>query len=94
MGSTYSEGERRREGRDTTTLKPALDLTFPQVLQKLLKFWYQNDDKVLIFSYSIPLLRILNSLFKTTEYNVSYLDGSMSLEDRGFPPRLKRNIYS
>lgn len=83
MGSTYSE----------IKSQPALYLTSPQVLQKLLKFWYQNDDKVLIFSYSIPLLKILNSLFKTTEYNVSYLDGSMSLEDREFPWPPEKNKY-
>ncbi|KAI5849440.1 DNA excision repair protein [Morchella snyderi] len=52
------------------------------VLRKLLKFWRGNQDKVLIFSYSIPLLKILFKLFETTEYNVSYLDGSMPLEDR------------
>lgn len=38
----------------------------------------------MIFSYSIPLLKILFKLFETTEYNVSYLDGSMPLEDRMF----------
>ncbi|CAZ86010.1 unnamed protein product [Tuber melanosporum] len=52
------------------------------VLQKLLKFWHQNDDKVLIFSYSLQLLRILHKLFQSTEYNVCYFDGSMSLDDR------------
>ncbi|RPB16008.1 hypothetical protein P167DRAFT_542279 [Morchella conica CCBAS932] len=52
------------------------------VLRKLLKFWHDNEDKVLIFSYSISLLKILFTLFQTTEYNVSYLDGSMALEDR------------
>lgn len=56
-----------------------------QVLRKLLKFWHNNEDKVLIFSYSISLLKILFTLFQTTEYNVSYLDGSMPLEDRRFP---------
>jgi SNF2 family DNA or RNA helicase len=55
-----------------------------QVLRKLLKFWHDNEDKVLIFSYSISLLKILFTLFQTTEYNVSYLDGSMPLEDRRF----------
>ncbi|CUS09126.1 unnamed protein product [Tuber aestivum] len=52
------------------------------VLQKLLKFWHQSDDKVLIFSYSLQLLRILHRLFQSTEYNVCYFDGSMSLDDR------------
>lgn len=53
-----------------------------QVLQKLLRFWHQNDDKVLIFSYSLQLLRILHKLFQSTEYNVCYFDGSMSLDER------------
>ncbi|KAI5810410.1 P-loop containing nucleoside triphosphate hydrolase protein [Pyronema omphalodes] len=52
------------------------------VLQRLLQFWYQNGDKVLIFSYSLHLLHILHQLFKKTEYNLCYLDGTMSLADR------------
>ncbi|KAL7273356.1 hypothetical protein RUND412_003791 [Rhizina undulata] len=52
------------------------------VLQKLLRFWYQSGDKVLIFSYSIALLQILDKLFHGTEYNVCYFDGSMSLDQR------------
>jgi len=54
-----------------------------RVLKKLLKLWHSNDDKVLVFSHSVRLLRMLNMLFKaTTTYNVSYLDGSMSYADR------------
>jgi hypothetical protein len=52
------------------------------VLQKLLLFWHQNGDKVLIFSYSLNLLNILKVLFTQTAYNVKYLDGGMSLPDR------------
>ncbi|KAF8473482.1 P-loop containing nucleoside triphosphate hydrolase protein [Kalaharituber pfeilii] len=52
------------------------------ILQKLLNFWHTNGDKVLIFSYSIKLLDILRCLFTNTSYNVEYLDGKMSLEDR------------
>jgi SNF2 family DNA or RNA helicase len=52
------------------------------VLQRLLSFWFQNGDKVLIFSYSLNLLHILHALFRKTEYNVCYLDGQMSLADR------------
>ena len=52
------------------------------VLQRLLQFWHQNGDKVLIFSYSLHLLHILRSLFRRTEYNVCYLDGQMPLADR------------
>lgn len=54
-----------------------------KVLRKLLKFWHSNGDKVLVFSHSVRLLRMLQMLFKsTTSYNVSYLDGSMNYEDR------------
>ncbi|KAI9789025.1 MAG: hypothetical protein M1833_002777 [Piccolia ochrophora] len=53
-----------------------------RVLKKLLKFWHNNGDKVLVFSHSKRLLRMLQSLFNHTSYNVSYLDGEMSYEDR------------
>ncbi|KAF3921596.1 hypothetical protein AA313_de0205783 [Arthrobotrys entomopaga] len=55
-----------------------------QVLQKLLAFWKENDDnsKVLIFSESKKLLKMLYMLLNNTHYNICYLDGEMSLEDR------------
>ncbi|CDM33509.1 hypothetical protein DTO013E5_7372 [Penicillium roqueforti] len=53
-----------------------------KVLRKLLKWWHSNGDKVLIFSHSVRLLKMLQMLFHHTSYNVSYLDGSMSLPDR------------
>ncbi|KAI1425728.1 P-loop containing nucleoside triphosphate hydrolase protein [Xylaria sp. FL1777] len=53
-----------------------------KVLKKLLEFWHKNGDKVLVFSHSVRLLNILQQLFNKTLYNVSYLDGSMSYEDR------------
>ena len=53
-----------------------------RVLKKLLRFWHSNGDKVLVFSHSVRLLKMLQSLFTHTSYNVSYLDGSMKLEDR------------
>jgi superfamily II DNA/RNA helicase len=53
-----------------------------RVLKKLLKFWFDNGDKVLVFSHSVRLLKMLQMLFNHTSYNVSYLDGSMSYEDR------------
>ena len=53
-----------------------------RILKKLLKFWHAAGDKVLVFSHSVRLLRMLQMLFTQTSYNVSYLDGSMSLEDR------------
>ena len=53
-----------------------------KVLKRLLKFWHSNGDKVLVFSHSVRLLRILQHLFTNTSYSVSYLDGSLSYEAR------------
>jgi SNF2 family DNA or RNA helicase len=53
-----------------------------KILRKLLRFWRENGDKVLVFSHSVRLLRILQHLFHNTSYNVSFLDGSLSYEDR------------
>ncbi|PNH44962.1 hypothetical protein VD0004_g2817 [Verticillium dahliae] len=53
-----------------------------KVLKKLLKFWHENGDKVLVFSHSVRLLRILQHLFSNTSYNVTYLDGSLSYVER------------
>ncbi|KAF9880730.1 SNF2 super family protein [Colletotrichum karsti] len=53
-----------------------------KVLKKLLKFWHGNGDKVLVFSHSVRLLRILQHLFHNTSYSVTYLDGSLTYEDR------------
>ncbi|KAM7223412.1 switch 2 [Rhypophila decipiens] len=53
-----------------------------KVLKKLLRFWHENGDKVLVFSHSVRLLRILQHLFHNTSYNVSFLDGSLSYVDR------------
>lgn len=53
-----------------------------KVLKKLLKWWHANGDKVLVFSHSVRLLKMLQMLFNHTSYNVSYLDGTMSYEDR------------
>ncbi|KAB8342992.1 hypothetical protein FH972_022586 [Carpinus fangiana] len=54
-----------------------------KILKKLLRFWHDSGDKVLVFSHSVRLLRMLQTLFNaTTSYNVSYLDGQMSLHDR------------
>ncbi|KAK0720783.1 P-loop containing nucleoside triphosphate hydrolase protein [Lasiosphaeris hirsuta] len=52
------------------------------VLRKLLRFWHESGDKVLVFSHSVRLLRILQHLFQSTSYNVSFLDGRDSYEDR------------
>jgi DNA excision repair protein ERCC-6-like 2 len=54
-----------------------------KVLRKLLKFWFdEGNNKVLVFSHSVRLLRMLQNLFISTSYNVSYLDGSMKYEER------------
>lgn len=55
-----------------------------KVLRRMLDFWHSNGDKVLIFSHSVRLLRLLKGLFDVdgTKYNFSYLDGSMKYEDR------------
>ncbi|EPE05459.1 dna excision repair protein [Ophiostoma piceae UAMH 11346] len=53
-----------------------------KVLRKLLRFWHENGDKVLVFSHNVRLLRILQHLFHNTSYSVSYLDGSLSYEER------------
>jgi SNF2 family DNA or RNA helicase len=55
-----------------------------KVLKKLLDFWNTNGDKVLVFSHSVKLLRLLKALFDLdgTQYNFSYLDGGMPLEAR------------
>ncbi|KAH7325884.1 SNF2 superfamily RAD26-like protein [Stachybotrys elegans] len=53
-----------------------------KVLKKLLKFWHSNGDKVLVFSHSVRLLRILQHLFTNTSYTISYLDGSLTYEQR------------
>lgn len=53
-----------------------------RILNKLLNFWHANGDKVLVFSHSVRLLKLLQMMFQKTSYNVSYLDGSMKYEDR------------
>ncbi|PYH92470.1 hypothetical protein BO71DRAFT_357335 [Aspergillus ellipticus CBS 707.79] len=53
-----------------------------KVLRQLLKWWHANGDKVLVFSHSVRLLKMLQMLFHYTSYNVSYLDGSMSYDER------------
>ncbi|KAF9732716.1 hypothetical protein PMIN06_002832 [Paraphaeosphaeria minitans] len=55
-----------------------------KVLKRLLDYWHSYGDKVLVFSHSVRLLRLMKTLFDLdgTKYNFSYLDGSMSYEDR------------
>jgi DNA excision repair protein ERCC-6-like 2 len=54
-----------------------------RVLQKLLKFWHdEGGNKVLVFSHSVRLLKMLQRLFINTSYNVKYLDGSIDYDER------------
>ena len=54
-----------------------------RVLKRLLTFWHdQGRNKVLIFSHSVRLLKMLQNLFISTKFNVKYLDGSMAYEER------------
>jgi SNF2 family DNA or RNA helicase len=58
-----------------------------RILKKLLKLWHENGDKVLIFSYSVRLLNMLDMLFKmTTTYNVSSLSGKTPNDERQVSP--------
>lgn len=52
------------------------------MLKDFLKFWHANGDKALIFSHSVRLLKMLRQLLQNTSYNVSFLSGEMSYEDR------------
>ncbi|KAI1389993.1 P-loop containing nucleoside triphosphate hydrolase protein [Hypoxylon trugodes] len=53
-----------------------------KVLKKLLIFWHANGDKVLVFSHSVRLLKMLQHLFNNTNYSFSYLDGTLNYDDR------------
>jgi hypothetical protein len=54
-----------------------------KILRRLLEFWSSNGDKVLVFSHSVRLLKMLQMLFATTtSYSISYLDGSLTYEER------------
>ncbi|KAK2625161.1 hypothetical protein QTJ16_005530 [Diplocarpon rosae] len=52
------------------------------ILKKLLKYWHEQGDKVLIFSHSVRLLELLRYLFNNTAYSVSFLSGSMPNDQR------------
>ncbi|KAK9459004.1 P-loop containing nucleoside triphosphate hydrolase protein [Lipomyces oligophaga] len=53
------------------------------ILQSLLAFWKQKNDKVLIFSHSTRMLMIIESLMSySANYVYSRLDGSQSYEER------------
>ncbi|KAJ5041164.1 uncharacterized protein L3040_005715 [Drepanopeziza brunnea f. sp. 'multigermtubi'] len=53
------------------------------ILKKLLKHWHEQGDKVLIFSHSVKLLRMLQHLFNNTAYSVSFLNVRILDIDKG-----------
>jgi DNA excision repair protein ERCC-6-like 2 len=61
---------------------PKVDLIDSQVLEKLLQHWFREGSKVLIFSYSVRLLKMLDYLMMQKSYSYTNLDGSMDLEER------------
>lgn len=47
-----------------------------RILKKLLKFWHEEgSNKVLVFSHSVRLLKMLQMLFTSTSFTTAYLDG-------------------
>jgi DNA excision repair protein ERCC-6-like 2 len=53
-----------------------------KVLDKLLQHWYREGSKVLIFSYSVRLLKMLDHLMVRKGYMFCTLEGSMDLPER------------
>ena len=53
-----------------------------QVLEKLLQHWFREGSKVLIFSYSVRLLKMLDYLMIRNSYTYASLHGAMDLEER------------
>jgi SNF2 family DNA or RNA helicase len=56
-----------------------------KVLEKLLHHWHREESKVLIFSYSVRLLKMLDCLMLRKSYTYANLDGSMDLDQRTHP---------
>jgi len=61
---------------------PISSLLTIQVLEKLLQHWFREGSKVLIFSYSVRLLKMLDYLMVQHSYSYATLHGAMSLEER------------
>ncbi|GAA5964461.1 hypothetical protein JCM21900_002382 [Sporobolomyces salmonicolor] len=53
-----------------------------KVLCELLDLWYQNGDKVLIFTMSLKVIALLKDLMEVTRYNYLVLDGSTPQHER------------
>jgi len=53
-----------------------------KVLEKLLQHWYREGSKVLIFSYSVRLLKMLDFLMVQKGYFYEILEGSMDTDER------------
>src|SRR5271154_2921770 len=60
-------------------------IDYCQVLQKLLRLWFREGSKVLIFSYSVRLLKMLDYLMMQKSYSYTSLTGSMDLDERTMP---------
>ncbi|XP_014252342.1 DNA excision repair protein ERCC-6-like isoform X2 [Cimex lectularius] len=52
------------------------------VIHKLLKIWFQQNHRVLIFTQSKKMLRILEDYIKTQKYQYLKLDGGTSIASR------------
>ncbi|GAA5874343.1 hypothetical protein JCM1840_001353 [Sporobolomyces johnsonii] len=72
--------EKRQPGR-TAFSDPQLCGKW-KVLCELLDLWYQNGDKVLIFTMSLKVIALLTDLMELTRYNYLVLDGSTPQHDR------------
>ncbi|KAK9804888.1 hypothetical protein WJX72_010344 [[Myrmecia] bisecta] len=51
-------------------------------LEKLLELWKGKGNKVLIFSHSVKMLKIIKSMVERKGYSAEYLDGSTPVKDR------------
>ncbi|GAA5896419.1 hypothetical protein JCM5296_002726 [Sporobolomyces johnsonii] len=72
--------EKRQPGR-TAFSDPQLCGKW-KVLCELLDLWYQNGDKVLIFTMSLKVIALLTDLMELTRYNYLVLDGSTPQHER------------
>lgn len=64
-----------------------------KVLEKLLQHWFKEGSKVLIFSYSVRLLKMLDYLMMQKSYTYANLDGSMDLDQRSPSSIRPTNIF-
>ncbi|GAA5965708.1 hypothetical protein JCM3765_003226 [Sporobolomyces pararoseus] len=79
--AAFPDDYQKRKPGKTAFLDPQLCGKW-NVLKELLKHWYKNEDKVLIFSMSLKVLELLEELMQDTHYNYLVLDGKSPAEDR------------